>query len=158
MLLRARSGCDANRTNCATSRDNKQKRSFADVRSGDDSSHPSSGDLMRYDDFLPSPDQNKAPYCLILPHVGRWFRDSKIFFTDVTTTDGQTGDDCAAHTDTPAGWDGRVKTGLRSSSEIHVTLPAPTVVLPGCLTDPRHLVVRPQYLRFSTWTGGESDG
>ncbi|CAM9676086.1 unnamed protein product, partial [Laminaria digitata] len=77
---------------------------------------------------------------------------------DDKSTNGICDDDCAAKTETPAGWGDGSENGLRSSSEIHVTLPAPTVVLPGCLADPRHLVVRPRYLRFSTWTGGEDDG
>lgn len=46
---------------------------------------------------------------------------------------------------------------LRSSSEIHVKLMTPTVILPGALVDERHLALRPAQLRFSTWTGGPAD-
>ncbi|CAN0106966.1 unnamed protein product, partial [Ectocarpus sp. 12 AP-2014] len=52
---------------------------------------------------------------------------------------------------------GRGDPGLRSLSQIQVTLSAPTVVLPGSLTDPRHLALRPKNFRFSTWTGGADD-
>ncbi|CAM9181313.1 unnamed protein product, partial [Ectocarpus fasciculatus] len=47
--------------------------------------------------------------------------------------------------------------GLRSLSQIQVTLSAPTVVLPGSLIDPRHLTLRPKTFRFNTWTGGADD-
>lgn len=46
---------------------------------------------------------------------------------------------------------------LRSLSQIHVTLPAPTIVLPDSLEDPRCLALRPKSFRFSTWTGGADD-
>lgn len=46
----------------------------------------------------------------------------------------------------------------RSTSEIRVTLASPTVVLPGALTDPDHIGLRPtSCLRFGTWTGGVDD-
>ncbi|CAM9294606.1 unnamed protein product, partial [Hapterophycus canaliculatus] len=47
--------------------------------------------------------------------------------------------------------------GSRSLSQIHVTMAGPTVILPGSLTDRRHLALRPKAFRFSTWTGGADD-
>lgn len=58
----------------------------------------------------------------------------------------------------PAGATGGAgATGIRSSSEIHVTLAAPVVVVPGELGDPLHLVLQPASLEYSTWTGGIDD-